>query len=160
MTARRNGASEQELVNSANTICAQITDFSPTVCRGVIEKNVESMVFIIDSRPTMTAAQMCGFILQGECNENPDPMFNFNVNVNAGPAITGPKTVTVPRNDNELRIIHITDIHYDPNYMVGGWAVCPNPICCRRSDGTATNPAHAAGRWGDYRVSRWTPIIL
>lgn len=112
------------------------------------------MLYIIDARPTLSANDMCGLILQGECNENPSTVFQFNVDVNAGPAITAPKSVTVPRNANELRIIHITDIHYDPNYMVGGIAGCPNPICCRRADGMASNPAFAAGRWGDYRVGK------
>jgi len=35
--------------------------------------------------------------------------------------------------------------------MVGGWAVCPEPVCCRTSRGIAPNIADRAGRWGDYR---------
>lgn len=151
MQQRRSGATEQELADTAVGICAVITDFNPTICRGTVDMNVEAMVFIIDSRPALTATQFCGFVLQGECGDL-DPMFSFTVNVSPGPTITAPKSVAAPRSPDELKIIHITDIHYDENYMAGGFGQCPNPVCCRRSDGVPTNPAHAAGVWGDFRV--------
>lgn len=34
---------------------------------------------------------------------------------------------------------------------MNGFANCPEPTCCRRSRGIATNPADQAGRWGDFR---------
>lgn len=102
---------------------------------------------------------MCAFVLQGECGAIP-PSFAFTVNVGAHAPITAPKSVSVPRNANELRIVHITDLHYDPHYQAGARAGdCINPVCCRRNDGISPNPADGAGRWGDYRVSlRSVPI--
>lgn len=76
---------------------------------------------------------------------------SFTINVPPGPAITAPKSVSNLRSNDDLKIIHITDIHFDENYLVGGLANCLNPICCRRNDGLASNPADQAGRWGDYR---------
>lgn len=57
----------------------------------------------------------------------------------------------MPRNANELKIIHLTDLHFDPRYLEGGWAICPEIVCCREDRGIAPNPAERAGRWGDYR---------
>ena len=149
---RQNGASQQELVNSATNICNTLTSFTPGVCRGLVELNVESLLYIIDARPSLTATIICGFVLQGECG-TVDPSFAFTVNVDPAPQINQPKSVGAPRSPDELKIIHLTDIHYDPHYMAGGFGTCPNPVCCRRSDGVASNPADAAGVWGDYRVN-------
>jgi sphingomyelin phosphodiesterase len=50
-----------------------------------------------------------------------------------------------------LKIIHITDIHYDPHYTVGNNAVCGAVVCCREDQGAPSSPGEAAGFWGDYR---------
>ena len=71
------------------------------------------MTFIVDNRPSLTASQICSVVLQPECGD-PDPAFDFTINISAGQPITGPKTVFTPRNSNELKILHLTDIHYDP----------------------------------------------
>lgn len=42
-------------------------------------------------------------------------------------------------------------MHFDPRYLEGGWAICPEIVCCRQDRGIAPNPADRAGRWGDYR---------
>lgn len=133
-------------------MCNIVSNFEPQVCAGVIGLNAPPMIHIVDSRPGLTATDMCAVVLQGECGAVPQS-FSFTVNVSPHAPITAPKSVSVPRNANELRIVHITDIHFDPNYMAGGIANCVNPVCCRRNDGMASNPANAAGRWGDYRVS-------
>lgn len=149
---RRNGATEQELANTAFGLCRILTPFSEPVCRGAIDLNVESIVYILDSDPSMTSTQVCAFVLQGECGDI-EPGWAFTVNVDPSPPITQPKSVLTPRSPDELKILHVTDLHYDPHYMAGGFGQCPNPVCCRRADGIPTNPADAAGVWGDYRVS-------
>jgi len=107
-------------------------------------------VYIILNTPALNAATACSLIFQGECG-GADPSLAFTVNVAAGPAVSQHKSQSIARNSNELKIIHISDLHYDPHYLVDGWAVCIEPVCCRRIHGIAPNPADRAGRWGDYR---------
>jgi sphingomyelin phosphodiesterase len=147
---RNNGAHQDDLADTAVNLCGVLTDFSPPVCRGTIDMFTESVVYIVDSRPSLTATQMCSFVLQGECG-GPDPVFNFEINVSPGPPVTQSKSVSAPRSPDELVIIHFTDIHIDENYLVNGWGNCGNPVCCRRNDGMPSNPADAAGFWGDFR---------
>lgn len=132
-------------------MCGIVTDFSQRVCRGAVDLNVEAMVFIIDSRPTLTAQNICGFILQPECGVL-DPVFDFSVGVSAHAPITAPKSNPTPRSPDDLKIIHVTDLHYDEHYLEGGLGNCADPVCCRRADGIPSNPADAAGFWGDYRA--------
>jgi sphingomyelin phosphodiesterase len=134
-------------------MCNLLTPYTGSVCRGVVDLNVESLVYIIDARPTLTATNVCSLVLQGECGAV-DPSLSFTVNVNQGSPINAPKSVNAPRTPDELKIIHVSDIHYDPHYEAGSVAGgCVNPVCCRRGDGPAANPADGAGFWGDYRVS-------
>ncbi|KAI8119618.1 Sphingomyelin phosphodiesterase [Lucilia cuprina] len=50
------------------------------------------------------------------------------------------------KTENDLNIVQITDIHFDPDYKVGASAECEEPLCCR------LNPLSAkAGYWSDYR---------
>lgn len=148
---RRNGATAEELSNSAFGMCRIVTDYSEEMCRGIVNLNTDPMIFIIDARPTLTANQMCSIVLQGECGAV-DPQFLFTVNVSPGPPITQPKSIPTPRAPNDLRIVHITDMHFDENYQEGNTAICSNSVCCRRNDGPAGSPAEAAGFWGAFTV--------
>ncbi len=44
--------------------------------------------------------------------------------------------------------MHISDLHYDPDYLVGSEAQCSEPLCCRYNTPNITHPASV---WGDYR---------
>uniref|UniRef100_A0A182Q2M8 Sphingomyelin phosphodiesterase n=1 Tax=Anopheles farauti TaxID=69004 RepID=A0A182Q2M8_9DIPT len=51
-----------------------------------------------------------------------------------------------------LTIVHLTDIHYDPEYVVGVNADCGAEACCRPlPDLSPATVSNAAGYWGDYR---------
>lgn len=149
----RNGRSQEEMENAATSICESLLPFDPHVCRGLVRLNVESFMYILINRPVLTAVEMCALIFQGECGATPQMFNDFPVAVSPGPPITGPKTVSAARAPDELRILHISDIHHDENYLPGGIANCPNPVCCRRFDGIEPNPSLQAGPWGDYNVS-------
>lgn len=151
LSDRRNGAPPEQLADSAFGMCRIVTSYSEQVCRGIIDLNVPSMIHIVDARPSLTATQMCGLVLQGECGAL-DPIFSFTVSVNPGQSITQPKSVSTPRSPSDLKIIHVTDIHFDENYVEGNNANCIDPICCRRNNGLPTNPADAGGKFIFIRI--------
>lgn len=51
-----------------------------------------------------------------------------------------------------IKIMHLTDIHYDPLYLPGGNADCyEKEICCQRESRLKINGSYVpAGHWGDY----------
>lgn len=103
----------QAVKDEAINLCMQFTDFGIEVCTGVVELNAPIFFYILNERPQLTANGMCSMVNPNECTDL-DPMFNFAINVSPGQPITGPKTESVPRNPNELRVLHISDPHYDP----------------------------------------------
>jgi sphingomyelin phosphodiesterase len=50
-----------------------------------------------------------------------------------------------------MKVLQLTDIHVDPNYLPGGNAECEDHNCCRVDQGEPINASAAAGYWGDYR---------
>lgn len=52
---------------------------------------------------------------------------------------------------NTTRLIHLTDFHVDPKYMIGSNAKCKRPLCCQSDYECPQDPEDAAGTWGDYR---------
>ncbi len=50
-----------------------------------------------------------------------------------------------------MKILHFSDIHFQPEYLVGGNANCEEPLCCRAVKGLAQKEEDKAGYWGDYR---------
>jgi sphingomyelin phosphodiesterase len=50
-----------------------------------------------------------------------------------------------------IKVLHLADPHWDPEYMEGSNANCGNPLCCRASSGPITKDEDSAGYWGDYR---------
>lgn len=48
-------------------------------------------------------------------------------------------------------MLHLADIHWDPEYLEGSNTDCGDPICCRASSGAVVNATDAAGYWGDRR---------
>ena len=50
-----------------------------------------------------------------------------------------------------IKVLHVADLHWDPEYLEGSNANCADPMCCRATSGIATRPEDKAGYWGDYR---------
>lgn len=50
-----------------------------------------------------------------------------------------------------MKVLHIADLHWDPEYLAGSNAACADFLCCRADSGDVVNATDAAGYWGDYR---------
>ena len=57
-----------------------------------------------------------------------------------------------------FRVVHVSDIHWDPEYRIGGNADCGEPLCCRQTQGPATSPNTTCGVFGDHAGD--TPLSL
>jgi hypothetical protein len=53
-----------------------------------------------------------------------------------------------------LRVLHISDLHYDPLYTPGLSSQCGEPLCCRPPNGPGVAP-HIAGYWGDFNCGEY-----
>lgn len=108
----------------------------------------------------MRSVQICSFFLNENCSAYKDPDHDWKVKFPDIPKpskhpITPPKQ-NVPR----LKVLQISDTHYDPYYLMGSNAECGEPVCCRVVDGSVASNATAAGKWGDYRKCDAPKILI
>ncbi|KAG7827477.1 hypothetical protein KL920_004731 [Ogataea angusta] len=52
---------------------------------------------------------------------------------------------------NVLTVLHISDIHYDPDYLVGSEADCDYPLCCEARTQESSTAKTPATRFGAYQ---------
>lgn len=50
-----------------------------------------------------------------------------------------------------LKVLHISDTHFDPYYVEDTWAECKLPLCCRPDNGEPTPNATKSGKWGGWK---------
>lgn len=144
-----------ELIELSIEFCNMLEIQSERVCRGVIELNAPSIIYIVDNRKELTADTVCKVLLDdGECLEPADDKsYDFVISIDEyeeNSEDIKEMTTLVPSED--LNIIHITDIHVDLKYKKGALAVCDDFACCRDySQDDEINSTLLAGYWGDYR---------
>lgn len=61
------------------------------------------------------------------------------------PEITKPKIKEPTSRNVALRVLQISDLHYDEEYLVGSIADCDDPLCCRSF--TNGNGTRKASKW-------------
>lgn len=142
--ARRRGASDEALRRISINFCSLLNLQTKEVCEGVVDLNLPIIFHIVDSRPNLTSPTVCGVLLGSKYCPLNDPEYDWTVNIDKGPA-----RAAIPSNGDDLKILQLTDIHYDPNYEVNGNAECAEPTCCRKGQ-NKTGISKFAGHWGDY----------
>ncbi|XP_076234537.1 sphingomyelin phosphodiesterase [Calliopsis andreniformis] len=158
---RRRGMSEQDIAKKIINLCTLMNIQTPRVCKGVVELNLPIIMYIVDSRPNLTANTICGVVLESKSCPLTNPEYNWSININKGPnVVVGEHNVTEHNVTEEINILQLTDFHYDPEYEPNGNTNCGEPVCCRKGQNT-TNANSLAGFWGDYAScdTPWHSII-
>uniref|UniRef100_A0A182JIY5 Sphingomyelin phosphodiesterase n=1 Tax=Anopheles atroparvus TaxID=41427 RepID=A0A182JIY5_ANOAO len=161
----------------AERIC-RLLGFKPYLCEGIVGLNWIVIEYVLRNRvPFPEPDDICQVFLQEQdCVRDGHSItaedlyravvitppgssfFAANPNLTAGARTVDGESCS--RQDLErkgqagrpLTIVHLSDIHYDPEYVVGVNADCKAEACCRvLPDLAPATEANAAGYWGDYR---------
>ncbi|XP_031848043.1 sphingomyelin phosphodiesterase 1 [Nomia melanderi] len=153
---RKQGMSDESIKNKVIKLCVLMNIQKEKICKGVIELNLPTVMYIIDSKPNLTANTICGVVFETKSCPLKDPEFEWSINIG-----NSSKTVINEKKTNkEFKVLQITDIHYDPLYEPRGNSHCGEPVCCRKGQ-NKTNINALAGFWGDYEScdTPWHAII-
>ncbi|XP_075144544.1 sphingomyelin phosphodiesterase 1-like [Haematobia irritans] len=139
--------------NAFAHLCSTFRLQTPTVCAGVFEFNWPILYYIFKNSKA-NPQTVCGNLPISFCNVE-QLQFNYHLEIDESKGPLSASKAEVPKKTpNDLRILQITDIHYDPEYRVDSLAECDEPMCCRPSSTTrstlSTNTT-GAGYWADYR---------
>ncbi|XP_005183847.1 sphingomyelin phosphodiesterase [Musca domestica] len=132
--------------------CSSVQIQTAPVCEGLFNLNWPILYFIL-MNSNISPKTICGFLPIQFCRFE-QPGFNWILNIdNSKWPLLAPKADVPRKTPFDLNILHLTDIHNDPEYMAGSWADCKEPMCCRASSTVAGKESNQsrAGYWGDYR---------
>lgn len=131
-------------------ICSRFDIETPEVCSGLLDLYWPIVHYIIMNSEA-DARSLCGTLPIKFCAVEQNN-FNWNLEIDNGKGpLTVPKADKPLKTGNDLTVVHLTDIHFDPEYQPGSLAECAEPLCCRRTPATGVADAAKAGYWSDYR---------
>jgi len=136
-----NNATRDKIISSAIKICIKLHIQPENVCRGIVP-TFEKFAFLI-LQQDLSPGRICGFF-----NVCPpiQPVLPINITFPKPKPLHKQPIKPLP-NSPKKYILHVTDIHFDPEYLVGSSSKCGEPLCCRKSNGKGEGD-HIAGEWG------------
>ncbi|GJQ73032.1 hypothetical protein Trydic_g1666 [Trypoxylus dichotomus] len=143
---RRSGVQRKDMIKLLTELCIIFSGWNHAGCTGRVNIEIDALLYMMDNRKNLTADRICGIYLQHYGCVDPNYQ-EWHINI---PEQTSTAFVEPELSGQSLKILHLTDIHFDPEYKPGSNAVCEDPLCCR--GGTSNKPENAAGYWGDYHV--------
>ncbi|XP_050717172.1 sphingomyelin phosphodiesterase-like isoform X1 [Eriocheir sinensis] len=145
-----NGKTKEEIIKAASGFCISFQIETPRVCLGIINLMADEVVYVVENL-IMSPDEMCGFVIGDICGTPYNPYHQWRV---AFPPVPKPPVnppEPPPVGMPTLKVLHLSDTHFDPEYMEGSNADCNEPLCCRATSGPVKSPDRRAGLWGDYR---------
>lgn len=114
-------------------LCVQLKIEPRIICRGLLEEFRTETFYVLTHVP-YSPAEICNFVTNSDCAPDP-PGTAWAV---ALPDIPKPPLQPIPPPSPEspkLRVLHLSDLHFDMYYKEGSNAECSEPLCCRKDGG-------------------------
>ncbi|EEB20402.1 sphingomyelin phosphodiesterase, putative [Pediculus humanus corporis] len=139
-----------DILSLFNKICVDLNIMTPKVCNGTLESYGRTLTTIVD-KTNKTSNHVCQFLLNYKCgNENfPESQWNVTLPPTKKPPLMKPSPV--PDSVKKLKVLHLTDTHWDTKYEEGTWAECRLPLCCRKENVLPDGKATKAGKYGGWK---------
>lgn len=128
----KHGVSLKIVVDIIDEACSLAKIETKSVCKGAVSTMADTVYDAI-GKSDYKAADICGLMFE-YCPKPTDPAMNWKIQLPDTPK-PPVKPIPMPKdNAPSMRVLHLSDIHFDPYYLEGSAAVCKNPLCCRRND--------------------------
>ncbi|XP_046447290.1 sphingomyelin phosphodiesterase-like [Daphnia pulex] len=145
------GLTDEDIVDNIALTCISRSLYDEEICRGVASAAIPTVRYIYNNS-LVDPGNVCGILMQeANCTFSDREKLEWSI---APSSISKPDVVQLTLPSAEMptiKVLHLADPHWDPEYMEGSNANCGNPLCCRASSGPITKNEDSAGYWGDYR---------
>ncbi|KAK2580874.1 hypothetical protein KPH14_005946 [Odynerus spinipes] len=158
ITLWQQGMSQNDIERSVTKLCVLLNFQTERVCTNVVKLNAPIVFHIINSKPNLTANTICGVVLESKSCPLNDKEYEWTIPIDDIPI----KEIAMKKESNEtLKIVQLTDIHYDPKYEAYGNPDCGEPTCCRKGQNSTNSSGKLAGFWGDYNYcdTPWHSVV-
>ncbi|XP_068844634.1 sphingomyelin phosphodiesterase isoform X2 [Capricornis sumatraensis] len=144
----RNQASVAWVGSVAIKLCMLLKIAPPAVCQSAVHLFENDMVEVW-TRSVLSPSEACGLLLGSSCGHW-DIFSSWNISLPAVPK-PPPQPPKPPAPGSPVsRVLFLTDLHWDHDYLEGTDPNCENPLCCRQDSGPPPASQPGAGYWGEY----------
>ncbi|XP_022913387.1 sphingomyelin phosphodiesterase-like [Onthophagus taurus] len=155
------GSSFEEIRTQFVSICTSLNIENEIVCTGLFN------TFAPDFLPALnlteiSVEQICSLTVGELCGDIENPLHEWDIKLPDKPK-PQLQLAELPLKDSPtFKVLHLTDVHYDPNYVQGSPANCDEPMCCHvystvEDDERVIEPA---GKWGSYSKCDMPKIFI
>uniref|UniRef100_A0A915Q717 Saposin B-type domain-containing protein n=1 Tax=Setaria digitata TaxID=48799 RepID=A0A915Q717_9BILA len=144
------------LIEIATFICKYFVQEESLICYGLATQFREEILYVVKEL-FLQPDVICSMFME-DCGS---PKIDSSWNITLPAKRPGQEYPTYPtiRQDN-LRILHITDLHLDSKYAPGSEASCTSELCCHvtsdTNGSTITQPSGYYGTIGKCDIPYWT----
>ncbi|TQV94420.1 hypothetical protein V2A60_002549 [Cordyceps javanica] len=141
--------SDEPLISVGKTLCLASTSYDEEFCAGTVEREVPALAQLARNiEPNSTAAIQFCITFLGVCDY--PKVTEWEVPFPSKPFCDA--AAPAPSRKKPLKVVHYSDIHVDPLYVVGASTECKKAICCRNPSENAKpgNVTSPAGPYGDH----------
>ncbi|CAH0561026.1 unnamed protein product, partial [Brassicogethes aeneus] len=147
-----NRGSEFEVIKQKFVgICSGLRLESTKVCTGVFDVYGPHVVPVLQT-VKLEPLEICSLLLGEPCGDVSIPKHEWTVQL---PETPKPDVTSSPIPEPGMptfKVLHLSDTHFDPEYVAGSPANCEEPLCCRIDSTPSTKEAIIpAGLWGSYQ---------
>lgn len=144
--------SVEEVESLAVGVCKGLNLYTDRVCENVVHFFTPILYYIIEKNPDLSSSDICAIVYQSEnCGTPKAEYLKYDVQITGQPPEVKDHKGPAADSGQYFKIVHFTDLHFDPEYTQGNNAECKEPVCCRQDQGLPESGVPGAGRWGDYR---------
>ncbi|XP_046635576.1 sphingomyelin phosphodiesterase-like [Daphnia pulicaria] len=146
-----NGMTDREISFLIGQRCETLNIFNFKLCNGTASIIMPTIRYM-HTNQLLIQGNLCGIYLQADNCSLSDPD-NLEWNITSSSVSKPPiAPFVLPSVESPtIKVLHLADLHWDPDYVVGSNAVCKELVCCRADSEDLLNQTDAAGYWGDYR---------
>ncbi|KAJ8986281.1 hypothetical protein NQ317_009991 [Molorchus minor] len=156
------GISVEVIKEKFISMCVSLNIESELVCTGFFDVFGQEVVPVFNAS-SLDAKQICGMILGETCGEMENELHEWDIELPELPP-PQPADLLLPEEKTKisvLKVLQLSDTHFDPEYEIGAPANCEEPLCCRSySSPSEKEPSITAGRWGSYHKCDSPKILI
>nr|XP_061801179.1 sphingomyelin phosphodiesterase-like [Nerophis lumbriciformis] len=139
---------EERVARAVREACIRLHIADEQVCHDITELFRDDFIRALQES-LLWPTEACAVLVGPSCGKF-DIYAAWNVTLPKDPK--PPVTPPVPPKPGspQSRVLFLTDIHWDKEYVTGSPADCKEPLCCRNDSDSLSRRRKEAGYWGAY----------
>ncbi|XP_070773329.1 sphingomyelin phosphodiesterase isoform X2 [Enoplosus armatus] len=139
---------EERVAFAVREACIRLHLADEQVCREITELFRDDFIRALQ-QSLLWPTEACALLVGPSCGKfDIYAAWNITLPKAPKPPVTPPSP---PKPGSpQSRVLFLTDIHWDQEYVAGSTADCKDPLCCRKDSGSPSWRRREAGYWGTY----------